>query len=110
MPLIVFGGGSASSEVEAAYVTLNKPSGYSFRVYGTTVLNGVTEFFYKSVSSSNRQSEFEVLKGSSLFLYSNADIDPSYDSTDGIAFAFSWGGESTGCVFEVTGSGTITIT
>lgn len=112
MPLIVFGGGSPSSEVEAASVTLTKPTGedFRFRVYYTAVNGSKTEFAYKMQDSYNKRAVFDVAKGSALTVMNIGGGSVSYDTVGGVEFVYGTNADVPCMIFDVEGDGEINFT
>ena len=109
MPLIVFGGGSPSSEVEAASVTFTKPTGedFRFRVYYTAVNGGKTEFAYKKLDSYNKRSVLDLAKGSALTVMKIGGGSVSYDTVGGVESVYDTNAD---VIFDVEGDGEINFT
>lgn len=112
MPLIVFGGGPASSEVGSASVTVTKPTGtdFRFRVYYTAVNGGKTEFAYKMLDSYNKRAVIDVAKGSALTVLNIGGGSVSFDTVENVEFVYS-SDEGVPClIFEVSGDGEMNFT
>lgn len=112
MPLIVFGGGSLSSGVESASVTVTKPTGedFHFKVYYTAVNGGKTEFARRTMDSSSRRAVLDVAKGSAMTVANIGEGSASWDTVGAVEFYESYGGSDPVWIFDVGGDGEINFT